>query len=461
MNCKICGAEMQPEERFCPNCGNAVQQSEPAQPGEMPQQAAQVPEQVAEPMVQQAPQGQPGEMPQQAEAIPQPAANPTQPPPKADSSSGTEVPPMSDGMPMPAGAGMPAKAKRKRSKVGLILTLSIIPVIILLIIVIVLMFKANAMQKATDQSVESYWAAFTSVDGEGYAALVPDGYWDYISETYDFSKEECIAGMELFLQENADSLGGDLSYEWESTGFEYNLGESGDSEGAKDLKKHMAKYGLEYSASLGVSMDVTVEGASDSQAYSDTNAWLAKVDGKWYNLNAMVDFESICEEGYAQTAVYQQKFGEPMEKFWAAFYQNELDTIVGMLPEQTWDLIEANFGCDQTTAESYMQSYLDSVQEGLEIQDSKSVTLDLTVTNVDEATDDEVQEYNDAFSDYGMEITAVEYVTVNYDAVIDGESESDSFESTMIEMDGQWYVYDGIYLATEACYEMAGYGVVS
>ena len=116
------------------------------------------------------------------------------------------------------------------------------------------------------------------------------------------------------MNDYADSLGGDLSYEWKQSGVVVGFGSSSQLD---TVREDTDKFGLKVSSGICVDVNCTVTGADDSEQ-DDYSIWTVKVNGQWCSLSAMDDFNEICDSDYAATAKYGAEFGDMLQTYWTA-----------------------------------------------------------------------------------------------------------------------------------------------
>lgn len=452
MKCNVCGAEMDDNMKFCANCGNSVENTG-AGPEAEPMPAAEsaaVPEEptpespmpnvndtsAAEPVPTATMQN-----PYAGTAEPNPATPNTGIPNTGMPNTGMPYDPMTNPIP-PVGVQPP----KKKKKVWLIVLLCLIPVILIIAVVVILFVYGINIGKNAAESAEDYWKAYTACDAEAMADMVPDDYWTYISDTYDLTEEEAVAGMELYLKDMEEQLGGNLTYDWSYNGVQAASGSSSDLDGVRDV---VGDFGLELSKGVGISVDATVSGDTDSKDF-DFAMWTVQIDGEWYNVSVMTDFDDVCTAGYADNAKYVVEYGDLIEKYWNGFSKGDGAALAEMLPPNYWDFLEEMYGCTREEAEGYLYQYLsENMSESFE--DLSKLTITATITDVAEYDEDDMASMNDGLEEYGLAGDAMLDVYTDLVLDYDGETIDDSSYVTLTRLDGTWYVYDLMYYFTDAC----------
>ncbi|MGN1403385.1 MAG: zinc-ribbon domain-containing protein [Ruminococcus sp.] len=473
MNCKQCGFEVEEGKKFCPNCGSPLQ--EPAAP-ETAESIA-VPEEAPEVTAETTPEVTPEAAPQAApesvsadtaasapDAAPAGNAIPTPDPiPGAmlNSDAGAPYGAMPGGASNPIPGAVPNGAydpltnpvppinqpPKKKKKVWLIVLLICIPILIIVIIVACLFGYGVSLGKRGAEAVNTYWDAYVNCSGEDYAKMVPEAYWDYIEDTYDVTKEDAIAGMDLFLEENAESLGGDLSYEWSQTGVEFGFG---DTDTLDDVREVTDQYGLEISSGIGIGVDATITGAEDSMQESFA-IWSVKIDGEWYNVSAMDDFETVCQGDYAAAAKYQKEYGDMMDAYWNALLNADAAAMSAFVPDIWWDFMSDQYGYSQSEAEGYLEQYLMELVAS-EYDDTSDMSVKVSITDVDDYDQSDLSDLNEGLEEYGLAGDDAKDIYVDLTVTSGGSESDESSYVTVTHIGDTWYVYDAMYYYANACY---------
>lgn len=478
MNCKVCGSPVEENTKFCPNCGSLVEEaaeatataaadSEMGMPTEenasvnvdespvMPEAAVanEIPQAAQETPVNTIPTGVPNSSATSGYGMPgQSAPNYGMPQqPAADMGNlgnpGMGYDPTVN--PIPPMTGQPPKKKKK--KVWLIVLLCLIPVVLIIGIVVGLFCYGMSLGKKGSAMVDEYWDAYVNCDAEAMADMVPDDYWDYISNTYEVTEEEAVAGMQCFLEEKAEELGGNLTCDWDSHGVQYAAGTSSDLD---EVREVMDGYGLSVSSGVGISITATVTGDSDSEDHAFA-LWDVKIDGEWYNGSVMTDFDAVCSAGYADNAKYMLAYGDTVSQFYDALFHYDGAALGTMVPDSFWNFIEEVYEMDRTKAEGYLSNYLEEQMEGT--YDVTNAEVKATVTDAEELDADEITDMNSGLEEHGL--SGEEMIDIYADITLtDGDkTEDDSSYITLTKIDGNWYVYDVMYYFADACgsqYEM-------
>ncbi len=458
MNCKNCGIAVEDGKKFCPNCGAPLTDAAPAPEAvpdapapetPTPETEAPAAEMPSAPEVAPAPEAAPSPQP---EPIPQPsapdaAANPYSMPGNTipGGASGGAVPPVG-GMPYdPAGNPVPPMGQlpKKKKKTGLIVALILIPILLIVIVIGVIAGVGVSMAKKSEKTVDDYWNAHVNCDAEALADLCPDDFWSYISDTYDLTEEEAVAAMSLYMQDYADSLGGDLSYAWEQEGVTAGFGNASQLD---TVREDTDRFGLKVSSGICVDVKCTVTGNDDTDE-DEYSIWTIKIDGQWCSLSAMDDFDDLCDSEYADSAKYQAEYGDLMDTYWNAVFAADADTMSTLVPDSWWDLVDQEYGVQQADAETYLSEMLQEMVTS-EFGEDAAADISVRVTDIDEYDDSDLEDLNSGLDTYGIAGDAA--VDVRVTVTVDGE-DTDTYV-TLTQIGGQWYVYDAMYYYATACY---------
>ncbi len=467
MNCKQCGASIDDGQKFCPNCGafmdaeltaplasaDAVDtpatdvqpaaDTASAQTGDAAFEPAadsidSVPEAAAAPVASNPMPS--SEAPQPQNPIPN-ANSYANPYPTNAIPNGVPYDPTTNPIPP-----MNGQQPKKKKKVMLIVLLICIPVLLILIAVACVVVFGVSLGTKGAEAVDDYWTAYVNGSGEDMAEMVPDTYWDYISETYDLTEDEAVACMNMFLADSAEQLGGNLRYDWSQKGVQVGFGSSNTLD---DVKDAINAYGLDCSSGIGVGMDATITGESDTDEQSFA-VWEVKIDGDWYNVTVMTDFDTVCSSSYADNAKNAAEFGDAMDSFWMAFSSADASAMSTMVPEAFWDFLSNQYAVDQTTAEGYLTQYLqDGLTQAYGSTDDLSIVS--TITSVEAYEEEDLATINEGMEEFGLSGDAVSDVYVDLAITNADGNQDDSTYVTMTSIGDSWYVYDAMYYFVDAC----------
>lgn len=447
MKCNLCGTPIEGDPKFCPNCGAPVELQSDADTVINPLPDVPISSGDTAP---EEPTPQPDPIPE-PESIPQPNPVPQQNPYANPGSTpyGGTVNAIPNGVPndptMSAVPPMGQPPKKKKKKVWLIVLLILIPVVLIVVVLACVFGMAFSYQNRGTESVDAYWEAYVNGSSEEIAAMVPEDFWTYATDTYGFTKEEMISGMDEYLTSVEEDLGENLSYEWSQNNFTVASGTSLD-----DVNDELAEFGLKASIGIGVDISARVTGAD---TYDDHNfaMWTVKIDGDWYNHTAMLDFIDMCEEGYAEQAKYKAEFGDITDAYETALYQADGAAIGTMVPAQFWDYLAEGFDCTQSEAEGYLTQYLtDLITDSYAPVDE--VTMEYTIVQIDDCEEDDMADLNEGLEEYGLAGEEMKDIYVDEVISYNGTEEDNSTYMTVTKIDGEWYVYDVMYYFTQACY---------
>lgn len=463
MKCNVCGAEVHDGIKFCANCGNPLENptnipaAEPAPAAipdpVVPETATENP--VSEPVVPTAnpynnstPTETPAAEPVQA-ATPDFGSVPTENPysnTQATSPDFNNPTPVGYGQPNMPPVGLQGQPQKKKSKVGLIIFLCMIPVILIIAVVVIIFAVGYSTGNQAAESAAEYWQAYAACDADAMADMVPDQYWDYISDTYDASKEEAVSCLQYYLDETAENLGGNLTCDWEQHGIQAGYG---DSDVLTDVNDVLNGYGLSTSRGVGISLEATVSGDADSMEY-DFAMWVVKIDGEWYNVSAMSDFDDVFSSGYLDAVRNTEKYGSIIDQYWYGFSKADGAALAELVPENFWDFLSDNVSISREEAEGYLNQYLSNNMSD-SFSDLSKLTIDSEITDVDEYDDDAMADMNSGLEEYGLAGDAMVDVYTDMSLSYEGEVTEDSSYVTLTQIGGTWYVYDLMYYFVDAC----------
>lgn len=460
MNCKNCGTAVEDGKKFCPNCGTPLTEDTPTpMPEAVPDAVPDMPETAP---ILDAPEQMPDAAPEAPQPAPETSAPQSQAAPQAQPQqpAGGENPYAMPGNTIPGGAGVPpmngtpydpttnpippmGQQPKKKKKTGLIVAIILIPILIILIIIGVIVGIGVNMGTKGAKTVDKYWDAHVNCDAEALADLCPDDFWNYISDTYDLTEEEAVDAMGRYMNDYADSLGGDLSYEWSQSGVTVGFGSSSQLD---TVREDTDKFGLKVSSGICVDVNCTLTGADDSEQ-DDYSIWTVKVNGQWCSLSAMDDFNEICDSDYAATAKYGAEFGDMLQTYWTAVANADAETLSTLVPDGWWDLVDQEYGVQQSDAESYLNSLLEEMVAS-QFNGESVDDIQVEITDASSYDDDELADINEGLDTYGIDGEEAMDVDVT---VTTGDDSNDTYV-TLTKIDGQWYVYDAMYYFATACY---------
>ncbi|MCD7958596.1 MAG: zinc-ribbon domain-containing protein [Ruminococcus sp.] len=349
-------------------------------------------------------------------------------------------------------ASEPESPKKKHHALKIILAIVIPIVVILLILFVGALIFVHSLQIRSEESVDTYWNYYIESDEAGMTTEIPDAYWDYISETYGYTQEECTQGVGYFMDSLAAVYGENLVVSDTGTSGPY-YGYTSMSE-MEEVDENMERFGLQYTFAVAAQQNgVILTGDADSYNYGDVVHCMVKIDREWYDYTILMDIDVICEQGYVEQAQYQSTYGDDISTFWTAFYNVDADTVTGMAPDGLWAVTESEYGFDKDGATTCMETYLNDLMSYYGFTDSE-ISFEVSVTGVTECTDDDMVNLQDFIDELGDNLAADEYVYVDFDYTLyqDGEiTESGSSSSNMMLLDGQWYNMECMYLILDAC----------
>ena len=271
MNCKNCGAPVPDGTGFCSNCGAKIEVAQqPVQQPNPPQQGQQQPFQQAQAVPNQAfYQGQ-------AQPFPQPNGMPEQPP--------------------------------KKKKTGLIILIIVLVVLIVGGAVVGTIFllknkdkddKDKTMGDSAESTVSAYYDAILNGDVDAMMSLVPDNYLDYMIETYDIDEDAVKDELQTLMEDELADWEDDYGANIELT-VKCNDEEVAEQSEIDDLNDELEESGWDFTITEGYtySVDVTFNGDDDEYTETYDDVAVLKVDGKWFNSDAMSMITDAATEAY-------------------------------------------------------------------------------------------------------------------------------------------------------------------
>lgn len=171
------------------------------------------------------------------------------------------------------------------------------------------------------------------------------------------------------------------------------------------------------------------------------------MNGQWCSLSAMDDFNEICDSDYAATAKYGAEFGDMLQTYWTAVANADAATLSTLVPDGWWDLVDQEYGVQQSDAESYLNSLLEEMVAS-QFNGESVDDIQVEITDASSYDDDELADINEGLDTYGIDGEEAMDVDVT---VTTGDDSNDTYV-TLTKIDGQWYVYDAMYYFATACY---------
>ncbi len=285
MNCKNCGAPVPDGTGFCSNCGAKVevaQQPAAQQPVQQPNPQQPIPPQQG--------QQQPFQQPfQQAQAVPNQAFYQGQ------------------AQPFPQPNGMPEQPPKKK-KTGLIILIIVLVVLIVGGAVVGTIFLLKNKDKddkdktkgdSAESTVSAYYDAILNGDVDAMMSLVPDNYLDYMIETYDIDEDAVKDELQTLMEDELADWEEDYGANIELT-VKCNDEEVAEQSEIDDLNDELEESGWDFTITEGYtySVDVTFNGDDDEYTETYDDVAVLKVDGKWFNSDAMSMITDAATEAY-------------------------------------------------------------------------------------------------------------------------------------------------------------------
>ena len=281
MNCKNCGAPVPDGTGFCSNCGAKVEVAQ--------QPAAQQPVQQPNPQQPIPPQQGQQQPFQQAQAVPNQAFYQGQ------------------AQPFPQPNGMPEQPPKKK-KTGLIILIIVLVVLIVGGAVVGTIFllknkdkddKGKTKGDSAESTVSAYYDAILNGDVDAMMSLVPDNYLDYMIETYDIDEDAVKDELQTLMEDELADWEEDYGANIELT-VKCNDEEVAEQSEVDELNDQLEESGWDFTITEGYtySVDVTFNGDDDEYTETYDDVAVLKVDGKWFNSDAMSMITDAATEAY-------------------------------------------------------------------------------------------------------------------------------------------------------------------
>ena len=159
--------------------------------------------------------------------------------------------------------------------------------------------KDKTKGDSAESTVSAYYDAILNGDVDAMMSLVPDNYLDYMIETYDIDedavKDELQTLMEDELADWADAYGANIELT-----VKCNDEEVAEQSEIDDLNDELEESGWDFTITEGYtySVDVTFNGDDDEYTETYDDVAVLKVDGKWFNSDAMSMITDAATEAY-------------------------------------------------------------------------------------------------------------------------------------------------------------------
>ena len=461
MVCKVCGRELDASETICPYCG-ADQTVEPEAEAVEPEAETVEPEAEAEEPEAETVEPEAEAEEPEAEAV-EPEAETEEPEVEEEDEN-----PIITGEVRTEDTDTREKKRKKkkekkekphkekdpvRQKHVWRTVIIILVVVVLLIVVIGIGLFINTYSKVlrAKSNAEDFWTAFEEQSVVDLLEDIPDAYWDYIEDEYGYDEGDIEVAMDYYLETLETELGGNLTVDWVEG--DVDGGKAG-AEAIEDAEYYTDAFGLDITYAAGVETDATITGDEDSADF-DYNTWVVKIDGDWYDLTAMILVNQICASDYVESAINNSVYGDAVETFWTAFYSSDGETMGMMMPDTLWDALYSTYGVDQEGAEACIETYADAVKEYAEIDDGETYEFEVSVTEVSDYDEEDMEEINESLDESLISDTYLE-VDFDYALTMDGEVvDSSSSSAIMMLLDDEWVLFDGVYYFINACYYYA------
>lgn len=367
MNCTRCGRLLPDGVRFCPDCGSAV---------------------------------------------PQMAANPGQ----------------------LYGAPVLAAPKKKKKVWPWVLGILLI-VMAALITGIVLLFRIifqsinsqGELMQAASQNAQ----ALSSQNGTALAGMMPEGYWDYLDETYGVSRETSKNQLNSYLGSSSlyletEQTPAKVGFSWVAS-YDSRAQLQSDSctkQEQRQCEKALSRFGLE-------AQEYRVITFQDDRVLS-----MAKIDGRWYSVDVMLLEEELCR--------MQASFLDEIKSYITALEESDIDTLHAMAPEDFWPLLEDYTSDTESEADTALESLLEGYNVVGNVQDVSLDWEDPVWYTQEELT-------VDTYALFDLPAEGYVDISCNYTITGDKDTYDGEYIYSFVLVEGTWYLYDAMLDYAEAC----------
>lgn len=421
MRCSECGAELDPNAKFCPSCGKKVVENQTM---------------AAPTSSQQSTDSHTGGMSYNSANV---GSNPNY------NSGGT---PYGNFSGMPGDGAIPPK--KKKFPLWLKILLIVIPIFVVLVIavIVIIFLVARAMTKEAASLTDQYWKAFVSCDGKAIIEMMPEEATAKICAENAVTETQLCDAMTTYLEDVHAKMGGRLHCEWEMESYRYTSDFNSVSSVATTYAK---EYGFDFQEYMEYWIDVEISGLR-AERDNKVEMLFVKSDGTWYCLNVLDDVEQMLRSDQLQNTVYQQQFQEPLESYINAVLHKDAAVMQKMAPASWFQYMQDNYGCSVPEANECMKQQLMDIylyEMDFDKDDLSGDCSNLQITDIVPYEESEVNEINDSLGDYGLEGEEMADVTISFDM---NDASCDSYIVTMTRIGDTWYVYDVMYQYSNAVY---------
>ena len=163
--------------------------------------------------------------------------------------------------------------------------------------------KKNSSKNTTSDekklAVINYYTAILNGDVDAMMNLVPDNYLDYMIETYDIDKDAVKNELQTLMKDELadweDNYGTNIKLN-----VHFNDEEVAEQSEVDELNDQLEESGWDFTITEGYtySVDVTFNGDDDEYTETYDDVAVLKVDGKWFNSDAMSMITDAAGEAY-------------------------------------------------------------------------------------------------------------------------------------------------------------------